>query len=224
MFFIIVKWKMKGRDSKSGKNSGNSSGKESKSKSKLAEIQRENAECVMLMKTFCLSPTIAVYEHVNRCGVVTRSDFYATWKVFLPQYCADETGGTTDNGDGGEKKKDLYNMKRDIAFRALILKASEAPTKSVAMQLLYVFAATGWFPAIEKFYECVGDGRIVRTTRIELSQEYKEWKELYVSRVHELLTADPTHFTSRGIDKTAVDFSRFEVYQREYERRKNETL
>jgi hypothetical protein len=226
----------KGTDKSNGV--GKSTG--STGRGKLAEIQRENAECITLMKTFCLNPARAVYERVDKCGAVTRSEFYATWKVFLPYYCAeletvrnveDDKGIASESTKGAEgaegakgedtqKKMTLYNMKRDIAFRALILKASEAPTKGTAMQLLYVFAATGWFPAIEKFYECMGDGRINMNTRVELSQEYKTWKELYLARIHELLSADPAHFTSRGIDKTAVDFSRFEVYQREYEAKK----
>ena len=50
--------------------------------------------------------------------------------------------------------------------------------------------------------------------------EYKEWKDLYLSRIHELVTASKDHFKDRGIDITAVDFSRFEVYQRDYDAKK----
>jgi hypothetical protein len=83
-----------------------------------------------------------------------------------------------------------------------------------------MYAATGWFAAIEKFYECMGDSRLARNVRVELSKEYKEWKELYAARIHQLKTVNRDHFTSRGIDQSAVDFSRFDMYQREYESRK----
>jgi hypothetical protein len=111
-------------------------------------------------------------------------------------------------------------MKRELIFAAMLKKVSEEPTKNSVMQLLYVFAATGWFVAIEKFYECMGDSRLVTSVRAELAQEYREWKELYTDRIRELVNVNPEHFTSRGIDRTAVDFTRFDVYQREYERRK----
>jgi predicted nucleotidyltransferase len=94
------------------------------------------------------------------------------------------------------------------------------PNKFRATQMLYIFAATGWFPALERFYEFMGDSRIAHSSRVEMSLEYKHWKELYTRKIHELLSENKAHFEDRGIDRSAVDFTRFDIYQRKYEAKK----
>lgn len=177
---------------------------------RLAAIRREAEECTVLMKTFCLDPTVECYRRISKCAQVTRGEYYLIWCSLLP----------FDDAERGGNGTVPPHVIRDIAFRAILLKASEGPTKTIAMQLLYMYAATGWFAAIEKFYECMGDSRLAHNVRVELSKEYKEWKELYAARIHQLKTVNRDHFTSRGIDQSAVDFSRFDMYQREYESRK----
>ena len=198
--------------------------------SKIAAIKRENAECEVLMKTFCLNPTMETYRRVSKCDAITRGEYYKTWKAMLPHYRTDEdllealtseeAIDTAKDVSAREKYISAYKLKRDIAYRAIDAKISAQPTRAAAMQMLYIFAATGWFSALEKFYECMGDSRIGVAARTEMCAEYKEWKDLYLSRIHELVTASKDHFKDRGIDITAVDFSRFEVYQRDYDAKK----
>lgn len=209
-----------------------------KTKGKIAEMRKEAEECEVLMKTFCLNPTLATYRRISKCTGVTKGEFYGIWKVMLPYYCTDEglaaaqtvdsatindvnsDGKTAEEASAKEKYMAAYNLKRDVACRAIDAKLVANPTKTGAMQMLYIFAATGWFPMLEKFYECIGDSRIGIGARTEMSEEYKVWKDLYTSRIQELLSADPNHFTERGIDITAVNFTRFDVYQRDYEEKK----
>ena len=107
-------------------------------------------------------------------------------------------------------------------YEALIKKLDDQPTLATVRSILYIFAASGWYNALEKFYECMGDSRIAHSSRIELSKDYKEMRELYTAKIQELLAADKDHFTRRGIDKSAVDFTRFDVYQQGYDRKKIE--
>lgn len=222
---------------------------------KIAAIKRERAECLKLMRTFCLDPSVEVYKRVVACDAVVRSDYYKTWAAMLPLHVSTvivsdkaeggpvdasrgdgnssgkaESGNSSNGTVGGtvsanpneEARVAAHKMKRDIAYRAIMNKANSAPTKAIALQLVYVFAATGWYEAIEKVYECMGDSRIPQTSRIEICEEYKAIKELYCDKIRELLTANKDHFTSRGINIHDVDFTRFDVYQREYEQKKAE--
>lgn len=192
---------------------------------KLAALQKERTECETLMKTFCLDPSNSVFCRVNRCDAVRRGEFYHIWLTFVPYHGSlkHRTGLAVDSLGSPNDKVDpfnletVYNMQRGNAYRAMILKLSTEPTKTRVLQLLYVFAATGWFQAIEKFYECMGDGRLVYSSRVELMKEYKQWREMYVEKVREYLSQDKDHFTSRGIDRSVVDFSRFDVYQTAYD-------
>jgi hypothetical protein len=199
-----------------------------KTKGKIAEMRKETEECEVLMKTFCLNPTLATYLRISKCSGVTKGEFYSTWRAMLPHYCTDEglvesrddIIKTAEDASAKEKYMAAYNLKRDVVCRSIDAKLSANPTKTGAIQMLYIFAATGWFPILEKFYECIGDSRIGINARTEMSAEYKAWKELYTDRIHELLSMDKNHFTERGIDITAVNFTRFDVYQRDYEEKK----
>lgn len=174
---------------------------------KIAEIQKETAECEVLMKTFCLNPNRETYLRIGQCAAVVRGDNYKLWSNMVPASCV---GASIDG----------HNAKRTLVYEAIFKKATEAPTATIARQLLYIFAATGWFPAIEKFYECMGDNRIGINSRISLCAEYKETRELYEEKIRELLSADKDHFTKLGITLSNVDFSRFDVYQKTYDEKK----
>ena len=194
-----------------------------KTKGKIAELQKESQECEFLMKTFCLNPSRETYKRISQCPSVVRGDNYKLWSNMVPYWCVVDSAdgakdGTKDGADGA--KAEGYNAKRTLVYDLIYKKAEAAPTAAIARQLLYIFAATGWFPAIEKFYECMGDTRIGMNSRIELCAEYKETRDLYCEKIREYIVADKDHFKKRGITVENVDFSQFDVYQKAYEEKK----
>ena len=191
-----------------------------KKNSKIAEMRAESQECEILMKTFCLNPSRDTYKRISACGSVVRSDNYKVWSMLVPGWCC--VGDEEAVSENNKKLESVHNTRREIMYGALIKKLDDQPTLATVRSILYIFAASGWYNALEKFYECMGDSRIAHSSRIELSKDYKEMRELYTAKIQELLAADKDHFTRRGIDKSAVDFTRFDVYQQGYDRKKIE--
>ena len=207
--------------------------------SKLAQMQKETKTCEDLMETFCLDPSVETYQRIARCQSIIRREFFATWALMVPyRYKVDlnkiintdrnevtmVTGnekihGKTPNRDNTAPSLD-DGFRADIVYRALMTRLESDPNMKTAQLILHCFFATGRFTAIEKYYECMGDERVPRASRIQLCEKYKEIKSLYIDKIAELSQKNPEHFSNLGIPKRHVDFSYFEQYQKEYERAK----
>lgn len=207
--------------------------------SKLAQMQKETKTCEDLMETFCLDPSAETYQRIAKCQSIVRGDFFTTWSLMVPhRYKQDlakvlntdqsEVAVVIDNEKVIDNKKTVPapslddNFRADIVYRALMTKLESDPNAKTAQLMLYCFFATGRFAAIEKYYECMGDDRIPRASRVQLCDGYKEAKSMYFDKIAELLQKDPEHFNKLGIKREHVDFSHFDKYQQDFEKRKAE--
>lgn len=194
--------------------------------SKLALLQQETQTCEILMKTFCLNPSSAIYKRIAACNSITRGEYYATWSIMVPQvYKQDDMSGVASSVDvsmdvSKNNTSVSPHIQSDLVYRSLMTKLENDPTIKTARQILYCFFASGRFAAVEKYYECMGDNRIAQASRVQLCEEYREAKSLYADKIAELLQKDPEHFSRRGITIQHVDFSHFDQYQAAVDKRK----
>lgn len=163
---------------------------------KIAAHKAEVEELTCSMQKFCLIPNEQLYHRICNCSSLRRNtegfEYWQSAVVFMHSY-------DTDQPDDVE---DFLTTEAQLCEKAIL-----APTKSVAIKVINMFFGTGKLKYIDLFYQIMGHERITQSTRSQLSEIFRNTKELYTNT---LLTMTPDQQSALSVDIEAVNFTYFD--------------
>jgi hypothetical protein len=173
------------------------------------------------MQKFCLAPNKATFDEICACTALKRADAdnFIIWRdACLYKYSGDLGWGDDQaitSVDDHRKEDDRGDYEGDFMTNegALCEKTILTPTKSAAIQVMYMFYATGELKYIDLYYQCMGHERLPMQTKQYLARLYAETKKMYKDEVLILLMKNPAHFDTgagRGMRLDVAGFTYFD--------------
>ncbi|QYB17611.1 hypothetical protein PV-S19_0247 [Pacmanvirus S19] len=165
-------------------------------KNRLSLMIKNQERIANNMQMFCLNPSLDSFKEI--CGDINIKRKYTIefdiWKLaceYKYEYCS--------------ISDDFIKKQEEICNKALL-----KPTRTIIVQLLFIYFATGELKYIDLFYQCMGHESITQQTRQYLSSLYKDTKDKYLNKIAELLSDDKDYFSKKCINLRHVNFSHFD--------------
>jgi len=166
---------------------------------RLAKLREEQARITTCMKTFCLNPNKETYDKIC-ASALARDDAHAIWKLA----CLYKYGNDIIPCPAHEQTITAF-MIRESTLCARVI---SDPSKTRAIEVLHLYYALGELKYIELFYQLFGHEKLPRSTRVELSELYKETRDLFKRTIFDLVSLDPNWFAD--YDMRDIDFNYFD--------------
>lgn len=187
--------------------------------SRVEKLRMEIDELTYSMQKFCIRPSHELFKKIIKCSSITRDhDNFNIWRLAC-LYKHGHDWGLESDPTMAERPLDLVILDFMSRENTICKKILNAPSQTLAMQLMHIFFALGELKHIELFYQCMGHEKLSLGTRRQLVESFRVVRDLYRAAV---LTLSPEETTALGKRLPAVSFTYFDDIKKQIDAEKQQ--